>query len=126
MTRITPCVIAALALGLSACTNPYDPVQRGLGGGIPIPGQYVPGYGSPTGTPGPNQPVTSGSFPRSFLVPGTDTSLRIGGFVNVTPLWYINGAAQSSQLNGRGGINNQTFYWERLPALPLEERRLAG
>jgi len=32
-TRIATCVIAALALGLSACTNPYDPVQRGLGGG---------------------------------------------------------------------------------------------
>jgi hypothetical protein len=34
MTRIAPYVIAAFALGLSACTNPYDPVQRGLGGGI--------------------------------------------------------------------------------------------
>jgi hypothetical protein len=34
MTRIASCVIAALALGLSACTNPYDPVQRGLGGGL--------------------------------------------------------------------------------------------
>src|SRR6266478_5649126 len=34
MTRIAPYVIAALALGLSACTNPYDPVQRGLGGGL--------------------------------------------------------------------------------------------
>ena len=34
MTRIAPYVIAAAALGLSACTNPYDPVQRGLGGGI--------------------------------------------------------------------------------------------
>src|SRR5882757_9456152 len=34
MTRIASYVIAALALGLSACTNPYDPVQRGLGGGI--------------------------------------------------------------------------------------------
>ena len=34
MSRIAPYVIAALALGLSACTNPYDPVQRGLGGGI--------------------------------------------------------------------------------------------
>src|SRR5438046_8526707 len=29
MTRIAPHVIAALAFGLSACTNPYDPVQRG-------------------------------------------------------------------------------------------------
>jgi hypothetical protein len=27
-----PFVIAALALGLSVCTNPYGPVQRGLGG----------------------------------------------------------------------------------------------
>src|SRR6266404_2810682 len=34
MTRIAPYVIAASALALSACTNPYDPVQRGLGGGI--------------------------------------------------------------------------------------------
>jgi len=34
MTRIALFVIAAFALGLSACTNPYDPVQRGLGGGI--------------------------------------------------------------------------------------------
>ena len=34
MTRIAPCVIAVAALGLSACTNPYDPVQRGLGGGV--------------------------------------------------------------------------------------------
>src|SRR5215472_12132782 len=34
MTRIAPGVIAALALGFSACTNPYDPVQRGLGGGV--------------------------------------------------------------------------------------------
>jgi len=34
MTRIAPYVIAALALGLSACTNPYDPVQRGFAGGL--------------------------------------------------------------------------------------------
>src|SRR6267143_4015784 len=34
MTRIAPYLIAASALALSACTNPYDPVQRGLGGGI--------------------------------------------------------------------------------------------
>jgi hypothetical protein len=34
MTRFAQYVIPALALGLSACTNPYDPVQRGLGGGV--------------------------------------------------------------------------------------------
>jgi hypothetical protein len=87
-----------------------DQLSQAAPGSIPIPGQYVPGYGPPTGAPGPNQPVTSGSFPRSFLIPGTDTSLRVGGFVNVTPLWYINGASQSGQLNGQGGINNQTFF----------------
>ena len=33
--RIIPCVVTAgLVLGLSACTNPYDPVQRMIGGGL--------------------------------------------------------------------------------------------
>src|SRR6266436_1051873 len=33
--RATPCMIAmGLVLGLSACTNPYDPVQRFVGGGL--------------------------------------------------------------------------------------------
>ena len=33
--RITPCVVAVgLIFGLSACTNPYDPVQRTIGGGL--------------------------------------------------------------------------------------------
>jgi hypothetical protein len=32
---IFPCVLLiGLALGLSACTNPYDPVQRTIGGGL--------------------------------------------------------------------------------------------
>ena len=34
MRRVIYFVIAASALGLSACANPYDPVQRGLGGGV--------------------------------------------------------------------------------------------
>jgi hypothetical protein len=33
--RAAPCMIAmGLVLGLSACTNPYDPVQRFVGGGL--------------------------------------------------------------------------------------------
>ena len=33
--RIALCVITAgLILGLSACTNPYDPAQRAIGGGL--------------------------------------------------------------------------------------------
>jgi hypothetical protein len=33
--RATPCMVAlGLILSLSACTNPYDPVQRFVGGGL--------------------------------------------------------------------------------------------
>jgi hypothetical protein len=33
--RISACVVTAgLVLGLSACTNPYDPVQRTIRGGL--------------------------------------------------------------------------------------------
>ena len=101
-----------------------DQLSQAAPGSVPIPGQYVPGYGPPTGTPGPNQPVTSGSFPRSFLVPGTDTSLRIGGFANVVAQWYASGANQGGSLNGQGGINNNTFFdgpggTGNLPNIPL-------
>src|SRR5215467_4990294 len=71
---------------------------------------FVPGFGPETLAKPTGLPVSGGSFPRSFLIPGTDTSLRIGGFANLNVLWYINGASQSSQLNGQGGINNQTFF----------------
>jgi hypothetical protein len=34
-SRITSGVLAVgMLLGLSACTNPYDPVQRTIGGGL--------------------------------------------------------------------------------------------
>jgi hypothetical protein len=29
----------------------------------------------------PGAPLARGSFPRSFLIPGTDTSIRVGGSV---------------------------------------------
>jgi Porin subfamily/DcaP outer membrane protein len=76
----------------------------------PAAAPFVPGFGPETLSKPTGLPVSGGSFPRSFLIPGTDTSLRIGGFVNANVLWYINGAAQSSQLNGQGGINNQTYF----------------
>src|SRR5580700_1358808 len=39
----------------------------------------------------PGTPVVNGSFPRSFLIPGTDTSLRIGGFVQGQVVYFIRG-----------------------------------
>src|SRR5215813_4593029 len=58
-----------------------------------------PGMAAPSvlGTePAPGAAMTGGSFPRSFLIPGTDTSIRVGGFVDMTALYYLNGA---------GGVN---------------------
>jgi DcaP outer membrane protein/Porin subfamily len=69
---------------------------------------YVPGFGPETLKQPGGVPVVGGSFPRSFLIPGTDTSLRIGGFANASALWYIKGAAPDGQLNGQGA-NNTTF-----------------
>jgi len=71
------------------------------------PGPYVPGFG--TETRPLNAPVTTGSFPRSFLIPGTDTSLRIGGYANGEVIWRLQGASPAGQLNGQGGNPNQTF-----------------
>src|SRR5271167_4262055 len=73
-----------------------------------VPGQYVPGFGPETQAKPGGVPVTGGSFPRSFLIPGTDTSLRIGGFANASVLWYIKGAAPGNELDGTG---SQSFVF---------------
>ena len=45
-----------------------------------VPGNLF-GVGGP---PGPvNVQMTGGSFPRSFLIPGTDTSIRVGGEIRL-------------------------------------------
>src|SRR6516162_8612646 len=66
---------------------------------------YVPGFGPETHKQVSGVPAVGGSFPRSFLIPGTDTSLRIGGFANGSVLWYIKGAAPGGQLDGQGSFN---------------------
>jgi hypothetical protein len=54
---------------------------------------------------GPSGPIGVGSFPRSFLIPGTDTSLRLGGQGVGSVLWYMKGAATGGALNGQGSFN---------------------
>src|SRR5690242_13141178 len=39
----------------------------------------------------PGEGMTGGSFPRSFIIPGTDTSLRIGGEVRVSVDYFLSG-----------------------------------
>lgn len=52
-----------------------------------------PGGSVPAPTVGPA--VGAGSFPRSFLLPGTDTSVRVGGNINETATYYFNGGRAS-------------------------------
>jgi hypothetical protein len=43
----------------------------------------------------PNAPVTGGSFPRSFIIPGTDTSIRIGGEVRLSVDYITQGGGNN-------------------------------
>src|SRR5437660_8711854 len=40
----------------------------------------------------PGQAIIGGSFPRSFLIPGTDTSIRVGGFIDLGANYFLQGA----------------------------------
>src|SRR5262249_47734083 len=61
----------------------------------------------PPGAPGagPGGPVLAGSFPRSFVVPGTEVSLRIGGQGGGAVLWDLKGNAPGGALRGPGAFN---------------------
>jgi porin-like protein/outer membrane DcaP-like protein len=69
--------------------------------------QAIPGAGGfytqgapPAPTAGAG--LVGGSFPRSFLIPGTDTSLRVGGEVRENLLYFFNGGNP----NTSGGTSN--------------------
>src|SRR5438132_3472781 len=85
------------------------------------PGPYVPGFGPETRPAA--APVTVGSFPRSFLIPGTETSLRIGGIAWTNATWYLHGARRSTALNNQGGnpdgSTNGLGGTGMLPNIPL-------
>jgi hypothetical protein len=71
-----------------------------------------------------------GSFPRSFLIPGTDTSLRIGGQAVGSVLWYLKGNAVGGALGGTGSFN-ETFVdgqggTGNLPNIPLKNPVVAA
>jgi hypothetical protein len=75
--------------------------QNPAGPGIGVPGAY--------GTQAvPGQAMAGGSFPRSFLIPGTDTSIRVGGFVDETIDYYFQGGPvngpQSTTVGATGNL----------------------
>src|SRR5215469_11468280 len=47
----------------------------------------------------------SGSFPNSFLIPGTNTSLRVGGFVKLDAWYDFSVHGDTGQNGGTTGIN---------------------
>src|SRR3984893_7862078 len=56
----------------------------------------------------PGEMAIQGSFPRSFLIPGTDTSIRVGGFIDETLDYFFVGAppngAQSTTVGVTGNF----------------------
>ncbi|HEX3410244.1 MAG TPA: DcaP family trimeric outer membrane transporter [Stellaceae bacterium] len=66
--------------------------KTGPGGEAPVPGVGMVG----------------GSFPRSFLIPGTDTSIRVGGFIDETFDYYFQGGpvngTQSTTVGATGNL----------------------
>src|SRR5712671_8203137 len=93
---------------------PAAPAGTGYG----IPGAY--------GTaPTPGVPMAGGSFPRSFLIPGTDTSIRVGGQITeVLDYWLQNGPAngiQSTTLSTNGNLQGQTLdiHGQAIPGLTV-------
>jgi hypothetical protein len=79
---------------------------------------------------GPGAPTLAGSFPRSFLIPGTDTSLRVGGFGIGRVTWYLRGVQPSADLFGQGNANPDRTEGSggtgNLPGVPLNSGAAAG
>jgi hypothetical protein len=89
----------------------FPPGSAGGGGTIPL------GYKA-----APNAPSLGGSFPRSFLIPGTDTSIRVGGFVDITALDFLQGANSGNP----GTPSSNAGQNGNLPGLPIGEAFIPG
>jgi hypothetical protein len=74
--------------------------------------------------PAPGAALVGGSFPRSFLIPGTDTSLRIGGIATwVFNYWFQNGPVNGTQSiapgnNGQVLTQPLDIHGQTVPGFP--------
>ncbi len=73
------------------------------------------------GGPGPGS--LAGSFPRSFLIPGTNTSLRVGGYVKFDAFWWLNGGPANGNMQAPVGVENGQAL---LAPLDLHGQTLGG
>jgi hypothetical protein len=53
--------------------------------------------GAPAAPVPPGMPTIAGSFPRSFLIPGTSTSIQIGGIIMLDAAYWANGGGPNGQ-----------------------------
>ena len=74
-----------------------DQMAAGLFVGPSVPGSTDP-------NPATGAPVTGGSFPRSILIPGTDTSIKIYGEIREITTYFLTGSASTNgkQASGPG------------------------
>jgi hypothetical protein len=68
----------------------------------------------------PGQAMLGGSFPRSFLIPGTDTSIRVGGFIDETLDYYFVGGQPNGNQTTTVGVTGQ------LESAPLNTHALTA
>src|ERR1700752_2300006 len=74
-----------------------DQLAQAAGGAPGVPGAYG-------AEAHPGQMAVQGSFPRSFLIPGTDTSIRVGGFVDETLDYYFVGGQPNGNQTTTVGV----------------------
>ena len=80
---------------------------------IPGPGDLYPG-GVRAASAGVG--TVGGSFPRSFLIPGTDTSIRVGGAIAVYAMYFFNGGnpnqttASTTNFSNNGALNTAPLH----------------
>jgi hypothetical protein len=73
-------------------------INPGTTGGVAYGTKAAPGAG-----------LVGGSFPRSFLIPGTDTSIRIGGTANEVLDYWFQGGNPNGIPNTTLGTNGQAL-----------------
>jgi hypothetical protein len=102
--------VGALLCGFSAAQAQYTPPDTQTAQAQTAQAQTAQAQTAQATTPGVGG---SGSFPGSFLVPGTNTSLKIGGYAKVD-YQYDMGTAQNFNANGQGSAT-------LISAIPLDD-----
>src|SRR5579883_1220407 len=85
---------AALAAQQAALDRQQDLLNARINQLAQAAGPNPGGGVGPLGTPEVKGVQGAGSFARSFLIPGTETSIRVGGFIDESVFYYLqNGPA---------------------------------